>query len=266
MDEQLLEPPTPPMPLSSRTWKELSQAVYEINSASNHADFASSVVAAMCRLIDADVAIFQALDRKNRRLMTHMSPPNPFTPEEINYYTANSGEFPLVAYYEQENDPCARRLSDIVDIAEWIQSKYYQTCLARQGLKYCLALPITVDVDTIAALSFDRKETDFTRRDCELLDAFAPHFRQAWARHEAPWAGEYEMTARKYFQGLGLAPRESEVLYWMTEGKLNREISTILGISLGTVQDYVANILAKLKQENRHSATVFAIGKLRKMR
>jgi DNA-binding NarL/FixJ family response regulator len=43
---------------------------------------------------------------------------------------------------------------------------------------------------------------------------------------------------------------------------LNREIATMLGLSLGTVQDYVAHILAKLEQENRHAATVFAIDKL----
>ncbi len=49
----------------------------------------------------------------------------------------------------------------------------------------------------------------------------------------------------------------------MTEGKQNREIATILGITLGTVQKYVAAILVKLGQENRHSATVFALKTLR---
>ncbi len=68
---------------------------------------------------------------------------------------------------------------------------------------------------------------------------------------------------RERLQRLGLAPRESEVLFWMTEGKQNREIATILGIALGTVQKYVAAILVKLGQENRHSATVFALKTLR---
>jgi len=49
----------------------------------------------------------------------------------------------------------------------------------------------------------------------------------------------------------------------MTEGKQNREIATILGIQLGTVQEYVAKILTKLEQENRHATTVFAINLLR---
>jgi DNA-binding NarL/FixJ family response regulator len=62
---------------------------------------------------------------------------------------------------------------------------------------------------------------------------------------------------------LGLSPRASEVLFWMTEGKQNREIVAIFGIQLGTVQEYAAGILDKLDQENRHAATVFAVGVLR---
>ncbi len=259
-------PEQEPMALDPQIWKELFETVYEMNSAKNHADFASAVVAAMCRLIQAEVAVFQALDRRTQRLMTRMSPPEPFTPQEIAYYTAHSGEFPLVAYYEREADAPARRLSDVVDEAQWLGSRYYQICLARQGLKYCLALPIAVDVGTVVALSFNRRAVDFSLQDCELLDAFAPHFRQAWARHEAPWAGPCEIEARRFFGTLGLSPRESEVLYWMTEGKLNREIAMILGISLATVQDHVANVLEKLQQENRHCATVFAIGQLRDRR
>ena len=51
-------------------------------------------------------------------------------------------------------------------------------------------------------------------------------------------------------------PRETDVLYWITEGKLNREIATILGISLYTVQRHVAQLLRKTGAENRHALTV----------
>lgn len=103
--------------------------------------------------------------------------------------------------------------------------------------------------------------TDFTKRHCALLDAFAPHFVAAWKRHPDPWetAGKAVPPARERLQGLGLTSREADVLYWMTEGKQNREIATILGRSLNTVQEHVENILKKLGQENRHAATVFAL-------
>jgi DNA-binding CsgD family transcriptional regulator len=251
------------MPIDPETWRELFEAVYEINSAKNHADFASAAVAAMRRLITADVTVFQVLDRTAERILTRMAPEDPFTPAEVAYYTSHSDEMPMVPYYARTSDLRARRMSDIVDERSWLESKYYLTCLQRLDLPYCLALPIMVDASSVAALSFNRRGEDFTRRDCELLDAFAPHFRLAWERHENPWAEQRQFEAQRRFQGLGLSPRASEVLFWMTEGKQNREISAILGIQLGTVQEYVAGMLDKLDQENRHAATVFAVGVLR---
>jgi len=245
-------------------WRELFAAVYQINAATDHDDFAASAVRGMQRLIAADVVVFQILDRRTERLRTQMAPPAPFTDEEIAYYTAHPEEFPLVAHYDRTGDAFARRLSDVADFETWRHSRYYRTCLARQDLRFCLALPVAMDETTIAALSFSRRDVDFSRRDCDLLDAFAPHLRLAWGRHENPWGDQRQSDCEHRLRRLGLAPRECEVLFWMTEGKQNREIATILGLRLGTVQDHVASILRKLGQENRHAATVFAIAVLRR--
>lgn len=256
--------PTDDGAIDPGAWGELFAAVYRMNAARSRDDFAAAFVAGMRRLVTADVTVFQVFDRAGGRLVTRMDPPEPFTPGEIAYYTANAGEFPLVGHYERTNDTAARRVSDVVDLETWMRSAYYRTCLARQDLRYCLALPITVDETTIAALSFNRQAPDFTRRDCDLLDAFAPHFRLALDRHGDPWGDRRQADAQRRLQGLGLSPRESEVLFWMTEGKQNREIADILGLQLGTVQDHVAHILAKHSQENRHAATVFALGVLQR--
>ena len=251
------------MPLDPHTWRELFEAVYEINSARNHGDFGAAVVAALRRLIAAEVAIYQVLDRDRQRLVVRMAPENPFTPEELSYHAAHSHANPLVAYYARTGDTRARRISDVIDERTWRESEYYRVCQTRLDLPYCLALPVTVNASIAAGLSFTRRHADFTLHDCELLDAFAPHFRQAWERHENPWAEQRQLEAQRRLQERGLSPRESEVLFWATEGKENREIATILGLRLGTVQEYVTSLVAKLEQENRHAATVFAIGLLK---
>jgi len=255
-----------PLSLASidhQTWPKLLGAVYEMNSADSHSSFSEAVVAGLSRMVVADVVVFQVLDRKAERIMTHMSPPALFTAEEVAYYTTHSDEHPLAAYYTREQDPLARRISDVIDEAEWRASKFYQTCLQRLSLVHSLVLPVNVDASVVVAVSFSRREPDFTVEDCELLDVFGPHLRLAWQSHENPWADRRELESRQCLRNLGLSPRESEVLFWMTEGKLNREIATLLSLSLGTVQDNVARILAKLELENRHAATVFAIDKLR---
>jgi len=54
---------------------------------------------------------------------------------------------------------------------------------------------------TVAALSFNRCGEDFTLHDCEMLDAFAPHFRLAWERHENPWAEQRQLDAQQRLRG-----------------------------------------------------------------
>ncbi len=60
-----------------------------------------------------------------------------------------------------------------------------------------------------------------------------------------------------------LSPREKEVLYWVSKGKTNYEISIILGISYKTVKNQVQAILIKLRVNNRAQAVAKSIeGKL----
>jgi DNA-binding CsgD family transcriptional regulator len=245
-------------------WRPLFDAVYEMNTARDHADFMAAVLSGMGRLIPSDLCVIQVLQRTDQRLVFRTAPENPYSAEEVAPYVANSHDHPLVAHYEATDDSKARRISDVTEVKRWLESPFYLRTNGRLGLKHILALPYAVDAHTVAGLTFNRRRTDFTLRHCALLDSFAPHFRLAWQRHPDPWAESRpaKPPIRHRLQKLGLSPREAEVLYWMMEGKVNREIATILGLGLATVQDHVANILRKLGQENRHAATVYALREL----
>lgn len=244
-----------------RQLRALFDAVYEMNAAPDHADFISSVVVALDRLIPSDFCQIHILDRPKQRLMERGSTRNPFSREEIAYYSAHPTENPLVAYYEKTGEQRALRFSDVTPLRALRKTSFYRHCLERSGIVYCLALPVEVDAQVVAGLVFNRRHRDFSRRHCALLDAFAPHFRLAWKHHANPWAELPDATPslRARFRTRGLTAREADVLFWTTEGKQNREIATILGISLYTVQKHIANILRKLDVENRHALTVLAL-------
>ena len=52
----------------------------------------------------------------------------------------------------------------------------------------------------------------------------------------------------------GLTRREREALHWISEGKRDREIARIMGVSARTAQHHVSSILHKLSVETRTAA------------
>lgn len=60
-------------------------------------------------------------------------------------------------------------------------------------------------------------------------------------------------------EALHLTTRESQVLYWISNGKTNREIAEILGMSPRTVNKHLEQIFPKLGVENRTAAARIAI-------
>lgn len=62
---------------------------------------------------------------------------------------------------------------------------------------------------------------------------------------------------------LGLTPRQSEVLYWIAQGKTNAEIAIILGASPRTIDKHVEQLLERLGVENRLAAAAQANDVLR---
>ncbi len=59
-------------------------------------------------------------------------------------------------------------------------------------------------------------------------------------------------------RSLGLTPRESEILFWIAQGKTSPEIAIILSMQVCTVKKHVENILPKLGVETRLAAALLA--------
>ena len=72
---------------------------------------------------------------------------------------------------------------------------------------------------------------------------------------EESGAGEDRLLKDK----LSLTPREAEVLMWVANGKPNRDIAEILGLSPRTVDKHLEQIYAKLGVENRAAAAAMAV-------
>ena len=85
--------------------------------------------------------------------------------------------------------------------------------------------------------------------------SIAPHLHNRIATIAAPpsaavaIAPSHDRLARFH-----LTAREREALYWIAEGKRDREIACIMGVSLRTAEHHVSKVLEKLSVETRTAA------------
>ena len=56
-----------------------------------------------------------------------------------------------------------------------------------------------------------------------------------------------------------LSERESEVLYWISRGKSNADMATILAISEATIDTYIRRLFKKLDVHDRISAVIVGL-------
>lgn len=76
-----------------------------------------------------------------------------------------------------------------------------------------------------------------------------------------PAAAQVGTDPRPSLADLALTPRQTDVLSLLLQGKPNKDIARILGVSVETVKDHVAAILRALKVKTRTQA-VLAVGKM----
>ncbi len=73
---------------------------------------------------------------------------------------------------------------------------------------------------------------------------------------------EHLVASPQIFERLNLTKRESEILFWISFGKTNKDIAFLLGISPRTVNKHLEHIFIKLGVETRTAAVSIALDKL----
>ena len=68
-----------------------------------------------------------------------------------------------------------------------------------------------------------------------------------------------DFSSSKPLESLGLTVREAEVLLWVSQGKANSDVATILGMSEKTVKIHLGHIFEKLNVETRTAAALQAV-------
>jgi DNA-binding CsgD family transcriptional regulator len=161
----------------------------------------------------------------------------------------------------------AWKVSDVMPRKEFLRTELYSALYRPLGLdcEITAVLPDKKAPGTYFLLSLHRHSVDFTERERALLNLLLPHVartqhRLAFRRPEAPQTDGALANEEQFHQWLReqtpwlLSRRESDVLFWLCQGKTNDEIGTILGIAGRTAETHALRIYPKIGVENRYGA------------
>lgn len=158
----------------------------------------------------------------------------------------------------------ARMAALLGDMAE--ASTYFAR--ARTELEASGRRPLRAIVDYDEALALLRTRSTDQARISLLLDAALAQFRtlgmEAWMKRTLEQQEQLTLRRQPAFSRERMYPdnltaREVEVLRLLAEGKTNKEIATVLIVSVPTVQRHIANIYGKIGARGRADATAYAI-------
>src|SRR6185503_17837484 len=93
--------------------------------------------------------------------------------------------------------------------------------------------------------------------NADLVEAIEARLRRSQQQAQREFKPNFSST--QPLLKLGLTPRAAEALLWVSQGKTNSDIATILGISESTVKKHVQEIFENLGVETRSAATLRAL-------
>jgi DNA-binding CsgD family transcriptional regulator len=220
--------------------------------------FPEPVLAALRRLIPADVVSYGELDRRGAGWRTGVrwqgAPHADVTPSICEAHLRFTHQKPHPPWAPAAGR--AARWSDLLSRRQMQRLDAYAEVGKPLGSEYQLELWLLTPGGVAGGFSFDRYECDFSERDLRVLDTLRPHLVQLWrnAGLRTPAAAGLQTPDAA---GL-LTPREREILAWVARGKTNREIATVLYLAPGTVGKHLDNVYAKLGVGSRAGAVARA--------
>jgi len=161
----------------------------------------------------------------------------------------------------------AWKLSDVMSRKAFRQTELYASLYRPLDVdcEITAVVPDEKTTDTFFLLSLHRRGVDFTERERGVLNLLLPHI--ARARHRLAFGHAVGVNAEGAFSDEArfqdwlrrntswqLSRRESDVLFWLCQGKTNDEIGAILGIAGRTAETHALRAYPKIGVENRYGA------------
>lgn len=241
--------------LSQKQWRQLLSVIQHLNDSLDDYEIRRRAGKDLLDLFSADYFASYVWDEVGstfgRPVFLNMSPEN----------------LELYEQYYQFHDPITFKMqpyrravsvNEVMSQSELMKTEFFNDFLRRDGLYYGINIYV-YDKGNRNIGDFRiwraRNRENFDRRELEVLDMIAPHFRNAmrnifFAKHQVPTVN-FDEVAQRLNDDFKLTRREIEVASALLRGGSDKCIAHDLHISMPTLRSHVQHLFDKLDVNSR---------------
>lgn len=209
-------------------------------------------------LVPSDMCGYGGLDPSTKQLSAAFDSHPPGLMPALEAYGQLMHKYPPFSFDPALNGGKPYSTRDFYTQAAFRDLDIYQEVNAPLGFDDQCYVNVPSDSGVHFFLGLFRAQVEFVARDKELLALAQPHLANVRYLALAQRDVEGVPPSPELFARMGFTPRGSEVLYWLTQGRSNREIANVLHIRTDSVSAHLQAIYEKMGVENRVAATLEA--------
>lgn len=239
--------------------------VGEAHGAADLDELRDFIPRALREIVPSDYVSYNELEGEGRVLAAITLPKIP--DELMRAWERWAHQNPLVARFVRTRDGRAYRFSDVASELELRRLELFTEVYEPLGVRHQIAFALPSPPQLTFGIALTRGGRDYTERDRALLDLLRPHLIQAYRNVQSrsdPYLSAPPPRPRAELEeatllGLGLTPREAELLALLARGADTEQAAARMRVSRRTVYKHTERIHAKLGTRDRAQAVATAL-------
>jgi DNA-binding CsgD family transcriptional regulator len=241
------------MALSSTELRGLVNVLGELYAPVGSNEYPNRVITLVSGLIGVGSCSYNHLDG-SRALAYEIQPVDVLAfPDSYALFELHLPEHPLLSYVEATGDGSACRVSDVVSDRQFRSLGLYREFYRPAEVDHQMAFLVPHPGGGEIAVALNRKGRDFSDEERDVLDLLRPHVAQA-AAIAALLSQPVPVNLDQSGDGSLLTPRQTRILQLVADGRPDREVGRMLGISTRTVHAHLQRIYRALEVTSRTEA------------
>jgi DNA-binding CsgD family transcriptional regulator len=250
--------------LSEADFRRILSAIEILGSDFAYESFPRRAVDAIAAVVDVDLISYNEVDSRYGTSRFLLKP-------DLATMAPDSANYAAVARRFGNHPVVAQRVSRTADdhMAGFVERLrllgMVGNCCGQAELRLNIGLSLNSSGSRLVGIALNRSVRDFDDRDAARVELLKPHIVSAYKHAELSADARGRSDPTMTVADRPLTPRESQVLYWVSMGKTNEEVSEIVGARPLTIKKHLEHIYDKLGVPNRTAAARISRGLLPQM-